>query len=301
MPKKLCVSFKMKEELLNRMQTKLRMEETAEIAQGALPTFMIIGAMKSGTSSLHYWLDKHPEIFMSQPKEVNYFNDPNYGQHDLCWYRSHFRTDKKVIGESTTGYSKFPSGGPVNERLHSILPDLKLIYIVRDPLRRIYSHFVHVMMDNLREPDLQVLYSQLYPASHIINCSRYHMQLERYLKCYPLKQIKVICFEEMLKNKEKTLKDVYRFLKVDDLFQCALDDRRANDKITQYQLHLNGRRGFAADDDPEKHAAIKEILTKDFEEIQLLKKIPGKTLKLLQQDVHALRQLTGMTFSEWLL
>src|SRR5688500_19663917 len=74
---------------------------------GALPNLLIIGAMKCGTTSLHHYLDLHPDISMSDPKEVRFFDDPAWEER-IDWYRGHFDPNAPVTGESSVYYSAYP-------------------------------------------------------------------------------------------------------------------------------------------------------------------------------------------------
>ncbi|MEM6898341.1 MAG: sulfotransferase domain-containing protein [Pseudomonadota bacterium] len=106
-----------------------------------LPTFIIIGAMKCGTTSLHSYLDRHPDTSMSDPKEVDFFSGSNSDK-SVEWYASLFDPDKPVRGEASQDYSKghhpLYKGAP--ERMKALIPDVKLIYLVRDPIERYFSH-----------------------------------------------------------------------------------------------------------------------------------------------------------------
>src|SRR5947208_13622101 len=100
--------------------------------EGALPNLVVIGAQKCGTSGLHYYLSLHPEISMSKPKELNFFIAERNYPRGLDWYRAHFDPTAKVRGESSPNYTAYPLHVGVPERMHSIVPDAKLLYLVRD-------------------------------------------------------------------------------------------------------------------------------------------------------------------------
>ena len=113
-----------------------------------IPNLFIVGAMKSGTSSLHNYLATHPEIYMSEFKEPQYFAD--LGK-DIS--RNQFPTEEaylslfknagnaKIIGESSTNYSKIPEFTGVPQRIKAFSPEAKIIYIMRDPIERALSHY----------------------------------------------------------------------------------------------------------------------------------------------------------------
>lgn len=111
-----------------------------------LPDFLIIGAMKCGTSSLFRYLEAHPNVAVSRPKEVHYFDD--HYDRGLGWYRTHFpsrfsKAGREAIrcGEASP-YYLFCEGTP--DRVKSDLSDVRLIVMLRDPIKRAYSHYHHV-------------------------------------------------------------------------------------------------------------------------------------------------------------
>ncbi|MEA3469299.1 MAG: sulfotransferase, partial [Thermodesulfobacteriota bacterium] len=108
------------------------------------PNFFLIGAARSGTTSLHKYLEAHPEIFMSEVKEINYFSNNRYWEKGINWYESHFKTaTEKIRGEASTSYTNYPLIKDVPKRLFHYLPDAKFIYILRDPIDRFLSHYLH--------------------------------------------------------------------------------------------------------------------------------------------------------------
>jgi len=117
--------------------------DSARSGPGALPNLIVIGAQKCGTSGLHYYLSLHPEISVSRPKELNFFIAERNWPRGVDWYRSHFDPNAKVRSEASPNYTAYPQHLEVPERMHSVLPDAKLLYMVRDPLDRIAAHWVH--------------------------------------------------------------------------------------------------------------------------------------------------------------
>ena len=107
----------------------------------ALPNLIIIGGLKCGTTSIHHYLGLHPEIHMSKPKELNFFVEELNWDLGLDWYRGRFDDRFAVRGESSPHYTNLPYFEGVPERIHEHIPDAKLIYMVRDPISRILSHW----------------------------------------------------------------------------------------------------------------------------------------------------------------
>src|SRR5262245_46073038 len=110
-----------------------------------LPTFLVIGAMKGGTTALHTYLGSHPDVFMSDLKEPHFFSSGLGWDKGEEWYCSLFTEagSATAVGESSTSYSKFPDVRHVPERAISLIPDLRVVYLVRDPIERIRSQYLH--------------------------------------------------------------------------------------------------------------------------------------------------------------
>ena len=147
----------------------------------------MIGAQKCGTSGLHYYLSLHPEISMSKPKELNFFIEERNWPRGEDWYRAHFDARARVRGESSPNYTAYPQHLGVPERMHSVVPDAKLIYMVRDPLERIAAHWVHNYAKRREKGDLRATLT--HPNTSYVARSQYHMQLQQFLAHYPLEQI----------------------------------------------------------------------------------------------------------------
>ena len=107
-----------------------------------LPNLVIIGAMKCGTTSLHYYLDQHPDISMSAKKETNFFTPRGFDK-GVEWYEQQFTGGTRICGEASPNYSYFDRFPGVPERMHSVIPEPRIIYMVRNPIRRILSQYVH--------------------------------------------------------------------------------------------------------------------------------------------------------------
>jgi hypothetical protein len=192
----------------------------AELAYGpfrgaaALPNLLMIGAPKTGTSSLHQYLSQHPEVAMSLPKELRYFWREDWRERRE-WYESHFDPSKPVRGESTPAYTAWPHRDRVPERAAEMVPDAKLIYCVRDPIDRIVSHYVQERANGVRE-SFESFMDRVDDPSNIVVCSsRYGTQLERWLEHYDMSQIMVVDQHELGTQREATVRQVFRWLGVD--------------------------------------------------------------------------------------
>lgn len=178
------------------------------------PNLLIIGAMKSGTTSLHDYLKKHPDIFMSDPKEIHYYD--NLSTLSKSEYLSHFKSNKKVIGTTPQSYTKahHPDFKEVASKIYKDTPNVKLIYIVRDPFERVLSHVLE-----MKYGDSIDRYKQNINIGDHWKTSLYYYQISQYLKYFNKKNIYVLTLENLQKNKLKELNKLFEFLgvrKLDD-------------------------------------------------------------------------------------
>jgi hypothetical protein len=174
----------------------------------------VIGAAKCGTTSLHEYLDAHPEISMSRRKELDFFvpdKNPGYG---LDWYESQF-DDAPVRGESSPSYSVHPYQPGVPERIHAVIPDVRLVYLVRDPIERIVSHYVHRSVNHPYIGSLEQALADSVHGPALVAYSRYWHQLEQYLAYFSPDQILVVDSDELGGRRDETLRRIFRFLGVD--------------------------------------------------------------------------------------
>jgi len=180
-----------------------------------LPDFLVIGSMKSGTTSLYRYLREHPQVFMPSLKEIDFFvEELNWGR-GPDWYRRRFSNagpECIAVGEASTSYAKFPRYLGVPERIVRSLPDVRLIYAVRDPVERIRSHYEHnVRLGEERAPiEWAIRSNRAY-----LDYSRYAMQIERYLEHFPRDRVLVISAEALRHRREATVRTVLAFLGVD--------------------------------------------------------------------------------------
>ena len=192
----------------------------------ARPNFIVIGSMKSGTTTLCHLLGQHPDVFMATPKEIEFFCKDDIYARGWDWYLSLFADAKNgsAIGEGSTSYTKSPLFPNVPEKIARHLPDARLIYIVRHPLERIESHWMH----RVQHGDVRPFKKMLREYSNLIDTSRYWFQIQRYRKYFGDNQILVLFFEDLKKNPEMVLKQCFTFLSVDPIVKLANPAERRN-------------------------------------------------------------------------
>jgi hypothetical protein len=183
-----------------------------------LPNFLIIGAMKSGTSSLYHYLRSHPQVFMPRIKELNFFQQDSKWRRGVGWYAKQFRNagpNALAVGEASPGYTRYPHFPGVPERIAAHLPDVRLIYVVRDPIERIRSHYQHSVIGERETNPVSraVLENPVY-----LDVSRYAYQIEQYLPHVSRDRLLVITSESLRSDRLATIRQVYDFLEVEPEF-----------------------------------------------------------------------------------
>jgi len=202
----------------------------------SLPHFIIVGAMKGGTTSLFYYLSQHPQVLSGYGEEIHFFN--KHFAKGPQWYRAHFPLRKRVstdriTGEATPQYSFNPL---VPKRIHEMVPGAKLVTILRNPTERAISHYFHEVKKK-REP-LPILKAfqaeegrleKILHENDFTNPVYFHAsykkrglygeQLQRFMQYFPREQFLVLSSEEFFSDPEEILRQAFRFLEVDENFK----------------------------------------------------------------------------------
>lgn len=183
-----------------------------------LPDFLVIGAMKAGTTSLCRDLEANPRIFFPTVKEPHtlVFDDvlTSEGKHRYAaLFQKALPTQK--CGEGSTGYTKLPFHQGVPARAKRLLgDDLRLIYIVREPISRAISQHYHMY----RAGDAPLDFGDAVRSIRmIVDCGRYAMQLEPWLDAFGRENISVVKFEDYIQDRSRTISSLYTFLDVDPI------------------------------------------------------------------------------------
>jgi len=205
-----------------------------------LPEFIVIGAAKSGTTSLYHYLSQHPCITKSAYDELGYFDD-NFNM-GLNWYRSLFPTKftqqkietkykKSLTYDVTPGYFQNPS---CIKRIYETLPDVKLILVLRNPVDRTYSHYqastqrgikTKIPFQDLLDKDLQTYEQVRNDDNEYINSistmtyigpSIYAKLIKEWLKYFSLDQLLIFSAEELKENHREVFSRIHDFLNIND-------------------------------------------------------------------------------------
>lgn len=274
------------------------------------PNFLIIGAARSGTTSLFKYLESHPDIFMSEIKEINFFSNEKYWRKGLAWYEQHFAgATQKCIGEASTSYTSYPSLNETPERIFKNLPDVKLIYVIRDPIDRLISHYLHRVTRGLESRDIEdIIYN--HQDDFLLTQGKYYLQLEQYLKYFPQESIKILSIENLKNNPIATVESIYRFLGIESSIpgMQARPHHNANSKVTRKnrfgQLLLNFYHNHI--EQVAYPYSIKKLFLSTAEIGAIEVKPPDldeKSLDILKEyfrdDIIQLKQFTSLDLDEW--
>ncbi len=300
-----------------------------------LPNFLLIGAGKSGTTTLYEWLKAHPEIFMSPVKEPNFFalagetvdagDDPLQLRH-YPWsvttrsgYEALFDKSEGTLvqGEASPMYLYSPKAPSA---IKDLIPNVKLVAILREPVDRLHSRVMHLAREG-REPkggyaDIFDTTSIWWQRNDLIREGFYYRNLKRYCSVFPTSQLKVFLYDDLKNSPDQVLQDLYSFLGVDDTFKPDLQVRfNPSGRIKNKWLdQLIGQKSIP-----------KEILSKYAPElIRMLKRSPSafrllmswrasnlkKTVMpkalhqqvsdIYRQEILALQKLIGRDLTHWL-
>lgn len=176
-----------------------------------LPDFVIIGAMKSATSSLYDQLSGQTGIFMCTPKEPNFFSDDEQYANGMSWYTNLFANggDGSLLGEASTHYTKLPTHPKTVQRLKEHLPDARFIYVMRHPVNRLVSHYIHEWSTGVYHCGIEEAVDK-YPE--LVAYGRYAMQLEPYFETFGRDAVLPVFFDHLLKEPQAELERICRFI-----------------------------------------------------------------------------------------
>ncbi len=294
-----------------------------------LPNFLIIGAPKAGTTSLHYALDKHPQVFMCPVKEAGFFwaADQNFeatgpGADKL---RNRLVSDRRAyeklfqgaqgfaaIGESSVRYLSAPQAPAI---IHRLAPEMKLIVSLRQPAERAFSAFTHNLRDGL-EPCATFTEAihqdrsgqrDTWSFCRYIDRGFYYQSLQRYLQLFPRHSLHISLLEDLKNDAPALMQSLYRFLNIDEHFQPQSDQvHNASGVIRNPALRLlwtrsNRLRSSLRPLLPSRlrHAAFQWVI-QDLEKLPFPAEQRAELTEVYRQDILQLQDLLDRDLSHWL-
>lgn len=199
---------------------------------GRLPDWIVVGAMKSGTTTVARWLKAHPEAWLVPNKEVHFFSRDDVYANGADWYRGLFAGAPAAtkVGEGTPSYLFVPEAPA---RMAALVPAARLVVCVRHPADRAYSHYWHnrhrslegrafadAVRDEMADP-------QWKPPGYLMR-GRYHAQLQRVLDHYPADAVHVVATDDLATDPSGTFAAVCRHVGVDDRHPVPNDGEPEN-------------------------------------------------------------------------
>ncbi|MGH3397377.1 MAG: sulfotransferase [Streptosporangiaceae bacterium] len=234
-----------------------------------LPTFVVIGAMKAGTVSLRHYLDEHPDVFLGRGGK---FGEPNFFVAEYNWPRGRGWYEllfdgagrAAAIGECSPSYSMAPAYPGVPERMAQVIPQARLVYVVRDPIARMQSMYMHQVSAGRERRRAEVaLLDERY-----LGPSLYGFQLAAFLDHFDRSQVLVIASEALRDRPREALSAVFDHLAVDpaaaDLDQRHQDHRSMEKPVPRlHDLEWLPRRQLNLDPRwrPDRRTGLSRVLT----------------------------------------
>lgn len=298
------------------------------------PTFLIIGAAKSGTTSLYHYLRQHPDVFMPEVKEPRFFayvDDPppmtgpgdaesNEGSgavYTLDDYEALFAGagNATAVGEASVNYL-YSETAP--RRIHEHLPDVDLIAVLRNPIERAYSHYLHLLRAG-REPlrDFGEALAQEEERRqkewewswHYTRMGFYHEQLQRYLEYFDRDQLSLYLFDDFKADNLAVTQDIYRTIGVDDSFvpEDSITHAKTGVPISDWFQsfllnpdHPIRRASRYVLPEPVRDRVVKVVKNANLSKPEMDPSVRAALAERFADDVHALESFLDRDLSHWL-
>lgn len=302
-----------------------------------MPDFLVIGAGKSGTTSIDKYLNQHPGVFVPRKKEPNFFgyettneNDLRKSPDDLAHYRASVTTleeylkifeeasPQQKLGETSNTYL-YHKDAPY--RIQHYIPDVKLIAVLRQPADRLYSRFMHLAREN-RTPtksfsDCLDKNSIWWQRNDLVTEGFYTINLTRYYELFPKENIRVYLYDDFESNPLKVMRDIYAHIGVDPEFTPDVSLRYNESGVVKNNLlnSIYGQGGWLSRSiqflSPGLYQKLRGNLSLKKKMLNLRKKNLEKkamdpairkalTLNVYGEDISALQSLLGRDLSHWL-
>lgn len=268
---------------------------------------MIIGAQKCGTTNLAAQLAGHADVAFCKIKEPGYFHQHADWQSGLEQYHALFTPQPgQICGEASTMYTFFPEWPETATRLFAYNPDLKLIYIMRNPVERVISNYTHNLVRGIDtvSPEQTVLQDPGY-----INRSRYGVQIRPYLELFPRQNILLLIFEEYVADQAGTLRQVAEFLEISSTGYRQVDTVEQHKTVGEYQIKYEFLREFVGSPFFQRvrtklptslRQAVKRQVSNKVEETPVFSPQLRATLqRLLADDVRTIEEVMGRRIACW--
>jgi hypothetical protein len=190
------------------------------------PDFIVAGVAKSATTWIYECLKEHPEIYMPEKDSINYF-DLNYHRGNK-WYSPFFEDalEDDIIGEESPAYIHMPK---VPRRIAEDLSNVSIVFSLRNPVDRAYSHYWHVYSRGKRDREFEDIWSNSGMYRDFIYQGFYHHHIQRFLEFFDEDQIKLVFFDDLKEDDESFIKEIYDFIGADSTYEPSKLRKKVNE------------------------------------------------------------------------
>ena len=208
------------------------------------PDFIVIGAMKCGTSTLAAQLGAQEGLFMTTPKEPNYFSDDAVFAKGPGWYEALFEGARPgdLRGEASTHYTKRPDLPDTLPRMRAALPEVRLVYMIRDPMVRLVSHYIHAWSEGWVSAPLDRVIDSYTP---LVDYGRYGWQITPFVEAYGAGAICLTSLERLRADPGGELTRIARHL--GHAGPVAWQEDRARDNVSAERMRKLPLHGLLID------------------------------------------------------
>ncbi|MEM9739552.1 MAG: sulfotransferase [Pseudomonadota bacterium] len=195
------------------------------------PDFILVGAMKCGTSTLAKQLDAQDGVFMAMPKEPNYFSDDAVYARGDAWYRSLFNPalEGDLKGEASTHYTKLPTYPQTVTRMARVLDRPRILYMIRNPMNRAVSHYIHEWSESRMSNRPEHAFAT---HSEIVDYGRYGMQIRPYIDSFGAENVMLTSLEQINRDADAAFARICEFLGMPQgaAWQYAIDAQNVSSR-----------------------------------------------------------------------
>lgn len=266
---------------------------------------MIVGAQKCGTTSLSQILSRHPSIICCSKKEPMFFSSADNWEQDISDYHALYPWKEGALHfEASTSYTCYPHQNlNIWEDLYSYNPDLKIIYIVRNPIDRIISSYVHSYERgyiNVRNIEQAIIEEPI-----LLDMTRYATQILPYIEQFGRDRVEIIFFQDFIKNRNSTIEKLCDFLEINSGDLSNTKNVHANKSMGNFRIHHKYdepnfmlapvKKSFPQlwkliTDNSARYFKKKPVLSSRFQEV---------ILYLLRNEIDELEKITGRNLDSW--
>ncbi len=293
-----------------------------------LPTFLIVGVQKAGTTSIYNYLQEHPQVYMSPIKETNFLErdweklvaENSKIKNRISSFDDYCKLftgvqDEIAIGEASPNYIfHYESSAP---RIQKYTPNAKLIVVLRNPVERAYSDYLMHLRDGI-SAEIRTLSEQIKHSSHksfILRKGFYYTPVKYYIDFFCVEKVKVFLYDDLCNNAQKFMSDIYEYIGVDKNFIANVSKKTQQARIPKNQAinnllqRQNPIRTLAAtalktliplDARQELRSRLIRLNSQHKSQVPLSSEERKQLIELYREDILKLQDLIDRDLSSWL-